>query len=92
LAILADREDSMILPVKLSSMDICFLDKRTPWMAAGLSLISPGLGHHYTHQIPTSFLLPVEYIVIVYFSHLLPAIHYTAIGAFEQARAALDPQ
>ncbi|MFA5383226.1 MAG: hypothetical protein WC364_00905 [Eubacteriales bacterium] len=73
-------------------MDICFLDKRTPWMAAGLSLISPGLGHHYTHQIPTSFLLPVEYIVIVYFSHLLPAIHYTAIGAFEQARAALDPQ
>lgn len=92
LSILADREDSMIIPVKIDSMEICFLDKRVPWMAACLSLFTPGIGHLYTHRIPTSIFLKLNFIAIVYFSHLLPAIHYTAIGAFSQATAILDPQ
>ena len=92
LSILADREDSMLVPVKVSSMDICYLDKRTPWVAAIFSSLAPGVGHLYTHRIPTSFFLLVKFILVIYLSHLLPAIHYTAIGAFEQATTAIDPQ
>lgn len=92
LSILADREDSIIKTVKFNAMEICFLDKRNPWMAVALSALSPGLGHLYTHRIPTSFFLLVKFILIVYFSHFLPAIHYTAIGAFAEATAVLDPQ
>ncbi len=92
LSILADREDSMIIPVKIGSMEICFLDKRVPWVAACISIFTPGIGHLYTHRIPTSIFLKLNYIVIVYYSHLLPAVHYTAIGAFSQAAAVLDPQ
>ncbi len=73
-------------------MDICYLDKRSPWVAAIFSSLAPGTGHLYTHRIPTSFFLLVKFILVIYFSHLLPAIHYTAVGAFEQATVAIDPQ
>jgi hypothetical protein len=50
------------------------------------------LGHLYTHRIPTSFFLLTLTIGTVYLSHILEAIHYTAVGAFSQATAILDPQ
>ncbi len=92
LSILADREDSMILPVKMGSTEICFLDKRVPWVAAALSLFTPGIGHLYTHRVPTSIFLTLNFIGVVYLSHILLAVHYTAIGAFSSAAAVLDPQ
>lgn len=92
LSILADREDSVVMPVKIGFLDITYLDKKNPWTTVMLSAFSPGLGHLYTHRIPTSFFLLVKFILIVYFSHFLPAIHYTALGEFEQATAVLDPQ
>ena len=92
LSILADREDSILIPVQLSSVEICYLDKRNPWVAVVLSILAPGLGHLYTHRVPTSFFLLVKFIVIAYFSHFLPAIHYTFMGAFAQATAVVDPQ
>lgn len=92
LSILADREDSSIIPVKFSTLEICFLDKRNPWVAVALSTIAPGLGHLYTHRVPTSFFLLVKFIIVAYFSRLMPAIHYTFMGAFEQATAVVDPQ
>ncbi|MDD3653477.1 MAG: hypothetical protein PHO01_04730 [Desulfotomaculaceae bacterium] len=92
LSILADQEDSSFAPVKLSALEICYLDKKNPWMAAALSALAPGLGHLYTHRIPTFFFLLVKFVIVAYFAHLLPAIHYTAVGAFEHAVALLDPQ
>ncbi len=92
LALLGIREDSIMLPVAIGAMDINFLDKRQPWVSVGLSLLSPGLGHLYTHRIPTSFFLLSLTIGTVYMSHILEAIQYTAVGAFSQATAVLDPQ
>lgn len=92
LAILGIREDSIMVPVSISALDISFLDKRKPWVALGLSLLSPGLGHLYTHRIPTSFFLLVMTIATVYFSHLLQAIEYSALGTFSLATGVLDPQ
>jgi hypothetical protein len=92
LAILGTREDSSMVPIAIGALDIGFLDKRQPWMAVGLSCLSPGLGHLYTHRIPTSFFILIMTIASVYFSHLLEAIQYSFIGAFNSAKLILDPQ
>lgn len=92
LCILAEREDSSVLPVSISALDICYLDKRNPWLAVTMSLLCPGLGHLYTHRILTSFFLLIKFFVIAYHSRLAPAIHYTFVGAFDRATAVLDPQ
>ncbi len=91
LAILGTREDSTVPPTDIGSLDIAFLDKRQPWVAVGFSVLSPGLGHLYTHRIPTSFFVLTLIISLVYLSHLLEAVQYTFTGAFSQAAAVLDP-
>jgi len=92
LAILGNREDSTMVPVSIGALDISFLDKRQPWVAGILSVFSPGLGHLYTHRIPTSFVLLVLTIGTVYFSHILQGIQYSAMGDFSLAKAVIDPQ
>ena len=92
LTILANREESSIIPVKINSWEIACLDKRVPWLAAVLSLLSPGIGQLYTHRVFTSFFLMLELIVVVYYANWLPALHYTMTGAFSQAKTILDPQ
>ncbi|EGO63942.1 hypothetical protein [Acetonema longum] len=92
LAVLADRNEEVIRPVSMSGMEINILDKRSPWVAAAWSLLGPGLGHLYTHQIPTGFFLLVWWITIAYCSNLLQAVHFTAFGLFEQTGAVVDPQ
>jgi hypothetical protein len=91
LAILADRNNEVIQPVSLSFVEINTLDKRSPWAAVVWSLLAPGLGHLFLHRIPTGFFLLVWWIAIAYFSSLLPAIQFTALGEFENAKAVLDP-
>jgi len=90
-AILADREGSTMIPFKIGSSDIGFLDKRQPWVAAALSLIAPGLGHLYTHRIPTSFYILMWWVIIAYMGHLFQCIHLTALGNFAGAVAVGDP-
>ena len=84
-SILADREDSVIIPIKINSLEINFFDKRNPWVAAAWSFLMPGIGHLYTHRIPTSFFLLTWWIGIAYLARLLPAIHYTLTGLYQQA-------
>ena len=91
-SILADREGSSIIPFNISSFEISFLDKRKPWMAVALSLLAPGLGHLYTHRIPTSFFTLMWWMIIVYMGHLLECIHLTAVGEITGVIAVADPQ
>lgn len=91
-AILADRAGAVIQPESISFMEINVLDKRTPWLAAVWSLILPGLGHLYTHRIPTGFFLLVWWVAIAYFSSLYQAVEYTALGLFEQAKTVVNPE
>ncbi len=90
-AILADRAGEVIQPESYSSMEINVLDKRSPWVAAVWSAILPGLGHLYTHRIPTGFFLLVWWVAIAYFSSLYQAVEYSALGLFEQAKAVVNP-
>ncbi len=91
-ALLAAREDSAIIPFKIGSFEIAFMDKRTPWIAVAWSLLMPGLGHLYTHRIPTSFYLLTWWVGTSYLAHFLPAVHMSLAGDFANAIAVLKPE
>lgn len=92
LAILADRNEQTVQPVSMSFMEINALDKRSPWVAVSWTLVAPGLGHIYTHRIPTGFFLIIWWMVIAYYSFLFQGIQYSALGLFEQAKGIVEPQ
>ncbi|MGE5405641.1 MAG: hypothetical protein ACM3PP_11965 [Candidatus Saccharibacteria bacterium] len=92
LAVIADREGSSVIPVTINGLEVYFLDKRLPWLASVVSVFAPGAGHFYCHQIPTSFVLIIMAVVSIYSSNILPAIHLTFCGQFQQAIAVLNVQ
>ncbi|MGE5415344.1 MAG: hypothetical protein ACM3UZ_01000 [Acidobacteriota bacterium] len=92
LALLADREGSMVIPVKMNSLEVNYLEKRLPWLASVISVFAPGAGHFYCHQIPTSFTIILMALLSIYYSNILPAIHLTFYGQFQQAIAVLNVQ
>ncbi len=71
------------------SINVCHL--RNPLVVAW-SAILPGLGHLYCVAIIEAVFLMIVGGVIIYYSHLLPAIGYTAIGSLAQAKEVFDPQ
>ncbi|WP_245867558.1 hypothetical protein SPSIL_018320 [Sporomusa silvacetica DSM 10669] len=91
-SILADRADTPLTRFKMDSFEINYFDKRNPWVAAVWSMLSPGVGHLYTHQLPTGFIVIILWIVITYYSHLLQVIQYTLHFDFNQAVAVSDPE
>lgn len=92
LSLLADREKQFILPLRLNSVEINYLDRRNPWAALAWSILFPGLGQAYTQRLIGCFPMMFWWVLLAYFSHLLEAVHYTFIGAFSQATAVLNPQ
>lgn len=88
--ILAAREDAEFQPSKVNTLEINYLDKRKPWMAAAWSALMPGTGQLYVHRIITALFIVCWWIIVSYYSGVLPAMHYTLYGEFSQAKAALD--
>jgi len=91
-SLLADRGESTMTPFAINGIEIAFLDKRKPWVAAALTLLAPGLGHLYTHRLPTSFYILAWWFIITIKGHLLQCVHLTAMGDFAGAMNAADPQ
>jgi len=89
---LAVKEDAEIVPFKIGALEINFLDKKTPWVAAVWSLLSPGTGQVYIHRTIVAVFLLVSWIVVSYNSHLLPAMQYTLLGQLDKAKAIVDWQ
>jgi TM2 domain-containing membrane protein YozV len=87
---LASREDAEIKPFKIGAMEINYLDKRKPWVSAIWSLLIPGSGQLYIHRLITAFFVVIWWIIICYYSKLLPSLHYTLLGDFQQAKAVLN--
>jgi hypothetical protein len=92
LYILADREDVPIKAVIIKTLDTNFLDKRSPWLSAVLSVLTPGLGHLYVHKVITGLFFIAWTIMTIYLSHGLQAVHYTLTGYFSQSKSILDMQ
>ncbi|MDF2545430.1 MAG: rane protein [Anaerosolibacter sp.] len=89
---LAAREDAEIASFNMGAMEINYLDKKTPINAFLWSALLPGGGQLYIHRIITAAFAIAWWIVILYFSKLLPAIHFSLLGQFEQAKSVLDVQ
>ncbi len=90
--LLCAQEDAPVKPFIIHTLGINYLDKSPPWMGAVWSLLSPGTGQLITRRIFMAIFLLGWWIVVVYQSKLLPAIHFTALGQFELAKEALDKQ
>jgi hypothetical protein len=89
---LAAREDAEIKPFKIGALAINYLDKRNPWVSAIWSFLSPGSGQLYIHRLITASFTVGWWVVICYYSKVLPSLHYTFLGDFEQAKSVLDMQ
>ena len=89
--LLAAREGAPIAPFNMNSLEINYLDKRTPWVSLVWSMLMPGTGQVYIHRIATAFFVLTWWIVIVYYSKLLPAVHLTFLGSLENAKQLIDP-
>jgi len=90
--ILSAREDAEVKMFNISPIEINYLDKRTPWNAAMWSTLMPGLGQIIIHRVPAAIFIIISTIVIVQQSKALPAIHYTFLGQFDQAKSIINPQ
>ncbi len=91
-SLLADREESPIASFNMDALEINYLDKRSPWIALVWSILMPGAGHLYMHCLPTGFIVLIWWIAITYFSRLLQALQFTAMGKFAAAVNIADPQ
>jgi hypothetical protein len=67
------------------------LDIKNPIVALIWSYLAPGAGHVYIHRLPIIFLIP-WFVIVVYISNLLPAVHFIFVGDFENALKGLNPQ
>ncbi len=89
---LAASEDAEIKPFKLNGVEISYLDKRAPWVSALWSLLIPGTGQLFINSLVTALFVVIWWVVICYYSKVLPSIHYTLLGDFVQAKSVLDMQ
>jgi hypothetical protein len=90
--LLAAREDAEVQPFVLHALGLNYLDRSSPLAAMLWSALMPGLGQLIIHRILVAFFLLFWWIVVIYFSNVLPAIHYTLLGMFDQAKAVVNPQ
>ena len=90
--ILAVREDAEIPTFKMDVIEINYLDKKAPWSSVLWSTIMPGAGQLSIHRIASAFFILIWWIVVIYYSKVLPGIHFTLVGDFLQAKAILNQQ
>jgi len=90
LYILAAREDAEIQPFTITGFEINYLDKRSPIDALIWSLLSPGVGQLYIHRVIVGAFSLAMWILSCYMSKVLPALYYSLIGQFEQAKSILE--
>ncbi|MCL6548544.1 MAG: hypothetical protein K6T30_06510 [Alicyclobacillus sp.] len=92
LARLADREDAPLPPYRPGALDLNAMDKRTPWVAAAWSLLTPGLGHLYLHDVVVGLFMVAWTILVMVCSHALAAAQQTLLGHFSTAVRLVDMQ
>ncbi|MBB6450732.1 TM2 domain-containing membrane protein YozV [Geomicrobium halophilum] len=90
--LLAEQENADFTTYNIGSMEINYLDKRNPMMAVLWSLATPGLGQLYIHRVLTAIFVTSLFIIFVYFSGLLVAVHQLFLGQISQATEVLHPQ
>lgn len=88
--ILASRDNLPVNTFAISKHCINTLEKKEPAQAAVWSMLAPGVGQMINHQVLLGLFLISIWALNVYLSRLLPAIHDTMTGMFEQAKQTVD--
>ncbi|WP_209121369.1 hypothetical protein [Alkalihalobacillus sp. BA299] len=74
-----------------SAINFNRLDIKNPIAAVFWTYISPAAGHIYINRTLMVVFVPF-FVLTVYFSNLLPAIHYSLVGNINLAKSIIDPQ
>ncbi|TWD99370.1 hypothetical protein FB550_1075 [Neobacillus bataviensis] len=74
----------------VSSLDLNYLDKRNPWIAAFWSAVFIGIGHLYNHKLLNGFILLTWGFVAAIQTNLPYIIIYTLTGQFERINEVID--
>ncbi|AXF55048.1 hypothetical protein [Salicibibacter kimchii] len=90
--LLADHENAPFSSFTIGSTELNYLDKRSPGWSVFWSLMTPGLGQLYLNRILFALLVVSTFIVFVYFSYFLVAVHYLFLGQTSAATQVLNPQ
>lgn len=90
--LLAEKENAPFNSFSLGSLEINYLDKRSPFMSIFWSIFMPGLGQLHIHRIIIAFFSMVWTIAFLYFSHLLEAVQLLFFGEIQKATNILDKQ
>lgn len=90
--ILSEREDHKINTFSIGALEMNYLDKRNPFLAALWSLFMPGLGQLYIHRIVTALVVIVCSVVFFYYSHMLEGVSLLFMGEIERATEVLNPE
>ena len=90
--ILAEREDHEINSFSIGALEINYLDKRNPFLAALWSFFMPGLGQLYIHRIVTAFVVIIWSVIFFYYSHMLEGVSLLFLGEVKKATTVLEPE
>lgn len=90
--LLASRENAPVSPFIMKPLGISYLIKTKPVIASSWCALSPGVGQIMLQRVLHGIFIMVWWIIVVYYSNLLTAIHLTFFGEFGQACAALNMQ
>ncbi|MFX3616998.1 MAG: hypothetical protein ACE3JK_05695 [Sporolactobacillus sp.] len=87
---LAKQEILSMKVLEMTTYEICYLDKRKPYVGAFSSFFMSGLGQIYTRRNLTAIPMLIWTLVITYFSRDLESFQYLIRGDFTTAVHVLD--
>ena len=90
--LLAERENSIFNTFTIGALEINYLDKRKPWLAAVWSMGIPSIGQLYLHRIVLAVFILCSTIILISQSNVMLAIHYLIVGDIRSSSAVLSPQ
>lgn len=90
--LLAEREDAPFNTFSIGAFEINYLDKKNPLLAFLCSLTIPSVGQLYINRFVLGFFHLVMTVIIIYYSHLLEAVHYLLLGDTSKSTSVLDAQ
>lgn len=88
--ILAEHEDAPVQSLDIKPLGLNYLCKYAPFVPPTWCLLTPGLGQLMLHRFVSGSFIITIWIIVIYFSKVLPAINLTMLGQFAAATRVLD--
>lgn len=90
--LLAQRENGPYSTFTVGTLEVNYLDQRTPWLAAFWSAAIPSLGQLYLHRIVFAAFVLVTTVFVIGKANLILSVHYLILGDLPSSKAVLDAQ